>query len=154
MSPSQKKRLAIVSLVLCGVALATFFAILSMSSSFEYFKTPTQIKTEGFEAQNTYKIAGLVRKGSLNRLEDGVTQQFNITDCENDVLIQYTGILPDLFREGQAIVTVGRFDTSSMLVASQVLAKHDENYVPNEAADAVMLQQANKCDDAEGPVKY
>jgi cytochrome c-type biogenesis protein CcmE len=154
MSPSQKKRFAIVSLVICGVALATFFAVLSMSSSFEYFKTPTQIKTEGFEAQNTYKIAGLVRKGSLNRLEDGVTQQFNITDCENDVLIQYTGILPDLFREGQAIVTVGKFDTSSMLIASQVLAKHDENYVPNEAADAVMLQQANKCDDAEGPVKY
>lgn len=154
MSPSQKKRLAIVSLVIVGVSLATFLAIMSMSSSFEYFKTPTQIKTEGFEAKNTYKIAGLVRKGSLNRLEDGITQQFNITDCDNDVLIQYTGILPDLFREGQAIVTVGKFDATSMLIASQVLAKHDENYVPTEAADAVMLQQANKCDDAEGPVKY
>lgn len=154
MSPSQKKRLAIVSLVIVGVSLATFLAIMSMSSSFEYFKTPTQIKVEGFEIKNTYRMAGLVRKGSLTRLEDGISQQFNITDCENDVLVQYTGILPDLFREGQAIVTVGKFDANSMLVASQVLAKHDENYVPNEAADAVMLQQANKCDDAEGPVKY
>lgn len=154
MSPSQKKRLAIVSLVIVGVSLATFLAIMSMSSSFEYFKTPSQIKTEGFEIKNTYRMAGLVRKGSLNRLEDGITQQFNITDCEHDVLVQYTGILPDLFREGQAIVTVGKFDQNSMLTASQVLAKHDENYVPNEAADAVMLQQANKCDDAEGPVKY
>lgn len=154
MSPSQKKRLAIVSLVICGVALATFFALMSMSSSFEYFKTPTQITTEGVDQKYNYRIAGLVRKGSLQRLEDGVSQQFRITDCENDVLIQYTGILPDLFREGQAIVTVGKFDANVMLVASQVLAKHDENYVPNEAADAVMLQQANKCDDAEGPVKY
>jgi cytochrome c-type biogenesis protein CcmE len=154
MSPSQKKRLAIVALVICGVSFATFLAIMSMSSSFEYFKTPTQINTEGFEGQHTYRMAGLVRKGSLNRLEDGVTQQFNITDCENDVLVQYTGILPDLFREGQAIVTVGKFDNDAMLIAVQVLAKHDENYVPNEAADAVMLQQANKCDDAEGPVKY
>lgn len=154
MSPSQKKRLAIVSLVIFGVGLATFLAIMSMSSSFEYFKTPSQIKAEGYEAQHTYRMAGLVRKGSLNRLEDGVTQRFHITDCENDVLVQYTGILPDLFREGQAIVTVGKFDENSILVAAQVLAKHDENYVPNEAADAVMLQQANKCDDAEGPVKY
>lgn len=154
MSPSQKKRLAIVSLVIVGVSVATFLAIMSMQSSFEYFKTPTQIKTEGFEDKVSYRIAGLVRKGSLNRLGDGVTQQFNITDCENDVLVQYTGILPDLFREGQAIVTVGKFDVNSMLIAAQVLAKHDENYVPNEAADAVMLQQANKCDDAEGAVNY
>ena len=157
MSPSQKKRFAIVGLVLTGVALATFFAIMSMQSSFEYFKTPTQINTEGFEQQRSYRIAGLVRKGSVVRLEDGVTQRFGITDCEQDVTIQYTGILPDLFREGQAIVTVGKFtnqDSKPMLIANQVLAKHDENYVPSEAADAVMLQQANKCDDVEGPVNY
>jgi len=154
MSPSQKKRLAIVFLVICGVSLATFLAIMSMSSSFEYFKTPSEINNEGYEAQHSYRIAGLVRKGSLKRLQDGVTQQFKITDCESDVLIQYTGILPDLFREGQAIVTVGKFDQKTMLVADQVLAKHDENYVPSEAADAIMLQQANKCDDADGVVEY
>ena len=154
MSPSQKKRLGIISLIVCGVSLATFLAILSMSSSFEYFKTPSQVNNEGVDTQHSYRIAGLVRKNSLNRLEDGITQQFKITDCEHDVLVQYTGILPDLFREGQAIVTVGKFDKNTMLVAAQVLAKHDENYVPNEAADAVMLQQANKCNDAEGAVKY
>lgn len=157
MSPSQKKRLAIVGLVIAGVALATFFAIMSMQSSFEYFKTPTQINSEGFEEQRSYRIAGLVREGSVARLEDGVTQRFNITDCEQDVTIQYTGILPDLFREGQAIVTVGQFtkhNNKPMLIANQVLAKHDENYVPSEAADAVMLQQADKCNDAEGAVSY
>ncbi len=157
MSPSQKKRLAIVGLVITGVGVATFLAIMSMQSSFEYFKTPTQINSEGFEGQRSYRIAGLVRKGSVARLEDGVTQRFNITDCEQDITVQYTGILPDLFREGQAIVTVGQFtehNSAPMLVADQVLAKHDENYVPSEAADAVMLQQANKCNDADGAVTY
>ena len=154
MSPTQKKRLTVVSLVLIGMSIATFLALQAMQSSIEYFRTPTQITTEGFSEEQIYRIAGLVRKGSVRRLEDGVTQRFDITDCEHDVTIQYTGILPDLFREGQAIVTVGKFNPEPTLIASQVLAKHDENYVPNEAADAVMLAQANKCDDAEGPVEY
>ena len=154
MSPSQKKRLSIVAMVLVGVSVAAFFALMAMQSSFEYFKTPTQVRTEGVEATQTYRLAGLVRKGSVKRLEDGITQRFDITDCEHDVTVQYTGILPDLFREGQAIVTVGRFNEEPALIATQVLAKHDENYVPNEAADALMLAQANKCDDTNGPVKY
>ena len=89
-----------------------------------------------------------------------MTQRFTVTDCEEDVRIQFTGILPDLFREGQAIVSLGKFTTSEtsdgslMMVANKVLAKHDENYVPNEAADAVMLAQANKCNDTDGPVAY
>ncbi len=159
MSPSQKKRFAIVGLIIAGVSAAAFFAIMAMQSSFEYFKTPTQISNEGFDIRQTYKLAGIVRKGTVIRLADGVTQRFDVTDCESDVTIQYTGILPDLFREGQAIVSIGKFsdqakNSQAMLIASQVLAKHDENYVPNEAADAVMLQQANKCNDADGPVKY
>ncbi len=154
MSPSQKKRFIVVALVLGGVALASFLAIMAMQSSFEYFKTPSEINTEGTEPNQTYKLAGLVRSNSLVRMEDGITQQFTITDCVHDVVVQYTGLLPDLFREGQAIVSVGKFTEDSMLIASQVLAKHDENYVPNEAADAIMLQQASKCDNAEGPVEY
>ncbi len=154
MSPTQKKRFKVIGLVLVGMSVATFLALQAMQSSIEYFRTPTQLSTEGFNPEQIYRVAGLVRKGSVTRLEDGVTQRFNITDCENDVTVQYTGILPDLFREGQAIVTVGKFSQEPALIASQVLAKHDENYVPNEAADAVMLAQANKCDDAEGPVEY
>ena len=159
MSPSQKKRFAIVALIIAGVGATTFFAIMAMQSSLEYFKTPTQINAEGFDIKQTYKLAGIVRKGSLARQADGVTQRFDITDCESDVTVQYTGMLPDLFREGQAIVSIGKFNDKpvnekAMLIASQVLAKHDENYVPNEAADAIMLQQANKCNDADGPIKY
>lgn len=154
MSPTQKKRFTVIAMVLVGMSLATFLALQAMQTSIEYFRTPTQINTEGFSDEQTYRVAGLVRKGTVNRLNDGVTQRFNITDCEHDITVQYTGILPDLFREGQAIVTVGKFDSDAVFVASQVLAKHDENYVPNEAADAVMLAQANKCDDVEGPVDF
>lgn len=154
MSPTQKKRLTMIAIVLIGISVATFLALQAMTSSIEYFRTPTQIATEPFSQEQTYRVAGLVRKGSVKRLEDGVTQRFDITDCVHDLTVQYTGILPDLFREGQAIVTVGKFNSEPTLIASQVLAKHDENYVPNEAADAVMLAQANKCDEADGPVSY
>jgi len=154
MSPSQKKRFIIVTAVLTGVALTVFFALMAMQSSIEYFRTPSQINSGEFTQEQRYRIAGLVKKGSVSRLEDGVTQRFIITDCEHDVTVQYTGILPDLFREGQAIVTVGQFNAQTFLVAAQVLAKHDENYVPSEAADAVMLAQASKCDSVEGTLEY
>ena len=154
MSPSQKKRFIIVAMILAGVALATFFALMAMQSSIEYFRTPTQINAGEFTQQQRYKVAGLVKEGSVRRLEDGVTQRFTITDCEHDVTIEFTGILPDLFREGQAIVTVGQFNVQTTLIAAQVLAKHDENYIPSEAADAVMLAKANKCNSVEGPVDY
>jgi len=158
MTPTQKKRFTVVALIITGVAIAVFLGLMAASSSIEYFRTPTQIHNGEFSQDTTYRIAGIVRKGSVSRLEDGVTQRFALTDCEHDVLIQYTGILPDLFREGQAIVTLGVFDNSvpgkPLLIANQVLAKHDENYVPTEAADAVMLAQANKCDDAEGAIEY
>ncbi len=154
MSPSQKKRFVIVAIVLAGVAMTTFFALMAMQSSIEYFRTPSQIHAGDFTQQQRYKVAGLVKEGSVSRLADGVTQRFIITDCEHDVTVQYTGILPDLFREGQAIVTVGQFDTQRILVAAQVLAKHDENYVPSEAADAVMLAKADKCKSVDGAAEY
>jgi len=154
MSPTQKKRLTVVSFILLGVALATFFALKAFQANIEYFLTPKQINAKEFNLDQRYRIAGLVRKGTVTTLEDGVTHRFDVTDCEYDVTIQYTGILPDLFREGQAIVATGKLDQDTALIADQVLAKHDENYVPNEAADAVMLAQANKCDDVDGPVKF
>lgn len=154
MSPTQKKRLSIVALILSGTALAALFVLMSISSSIEYFRTPSQIHNGEFNVEQTFKVAGLVKKGSVSKLEDGVTQRFTITDCDHDVDIQYTGILPDLFREGQAIVTIGQFNSEPTLVATKVLAKHDENYVPSEAADAMMLAQANKCDSVDGAVEY
>jgi cytochrome c-type biogenesis protein CcmE len=154
MSPTQKTRLTLVSFILVGVSIATFFALKAFNANIEYFLTPTQIKNGEFIAEQRYRIAGLVKKGSLNTAEDGVTRIFTVTDCEADVVVNYVGILPDLFREDQAIVATGVINSESAMIAGQVLAKHDENYVPNEAADVVMLAQANKCNDTEGSVKY
>lgn len=154
MSPTQRKRFAIVAVIIAGVSGATFFALQAMRENIEYFLTPKQINEGDYAVEQYYKIAGLVKNGSVRTASDGITRQFVITDCEFDVAVQYTGILPDLFREGQAIVSKGVFNKERRMIATQVLAKHDENYVPNEAAEAVMLAQANKCDNAEGPVSY
>jgi len=138
MSPTQKKRFIIVIAILVGISLAVGLMLMAVSSSVEYFRTPSQIHNGEYTADQTYRIAGLVRKGSVERLDDGVTQRFTITDCVENVRIQYTGILPDLFREGQAIVTLGAFtsapgvnapDSGPMMIATQVLAKHSTNYV-------------------------
>lgn len=154
MSPTQKKRFSIVAAILVGVGLATFFALKAFQANIEYFLTPKQVSDGEYLSNQLYRIGGLVKTGSVTTLSDGVTKRFDVTDCEYDVTVQYTGILPDLFREGQAIVANGTFDNSTVMIANQVLAKHDENYVPNEAAEAVMLAQANKCNTTEGPVNY
>ena len=154
MSPTQKKRFSIIAAILAGVGLATFFALKAFQANIEYFLTPKQVYDGEYLNDQIYRIGGLVKSGSVSTLTDGVTKRFDVTDCEHDVTIQYTGILPDLFREGQAIVANGKFDNSDVMIANQVLAKHDENYVPNEAAEAVMLAQANKCNTTEGPVSY
>lgn len=153
MSPTQKKRLWMVCAVLLGISATTFLALQAMRSSIELFLTPSDVQVTPVQAGQMYKVAGIVKRGSVVRLEDGVTQQFTVTDCVNDVRIQYTGILPDLFREGQAIISQGQFESKSLLIANQVLAKHDENYVPKEAAEAMMQAQANQCDRADGPVE-
>ncbi|MCL4131291.1 UNVERIFIED_CONTAM: hypothetical protein GTU68_014950 [Idotea baltica] len=154
MSPTQKKRFTIVAAILAGVGIATFFALKAFQANIEYFLTPQQVNDGDYQSNQIYRIGGLVKKGSVSTLGDGITKRFAVTDCEHDVTIQYTGILPDLFREGQAIVANGKFDNSDTMIANQVLAKHDENYVPNEAAEAVMLAQANKCTTTEEPVSY
>lgn len=154
MSPTQKKRFAIVTLILMGAALTVFFATMALQQNLEYFLTPQEVQASSIQPQQRYRIAGLVKKNSLTTQEDGVTRNFIITDCEYDVTVSYKGLLPDLFREGQAIVAKGKFDAERIMRADQVLAKHDENYVPNEAAETMMLAQANKCDNTEGTVEY
>ena len=150
MSPSQKKRLFGVIAVLLGISISTFLALQAMRSSIELFLTPTELQSAQVNPGQRYKVAGIVKKNSLTRLQDGVTQQFTVTDCDFDVRIEYTGILPDLFREGQAIISAGQFRPDNTLVAHQVLAKHDENYVPKEAAEAMMQAQANQCELNDG----
>ena len=139
MSPTQKKRFIIVGVILTGMSLATFLALKALEETAQYFITPTQIHSGDYEKSKSglYRVGGLVVNDSVNRFEDGVTVQFDLTDTAQKVTVQYTGILPDLFREGQGIVANGRIDQQGIFVAHEVLAKHDENYMPKEAMEAL-----------------
>ena len=165
MTPRQKKRLAFVGAIVIGVSLATTVGLMGISKSADYFIEPSEIVAGNFSTEQGYRIGGIVKPDSVRRLEDGVTVEFLITDCKADVPVRYTGILPDLFREGQGIVANGKLQTASIsatgqttitqftFMASQVLAKHDENYVPNEAREAMMQAQANQCNGFESAAK-
>lgn len=144
-------------MILIGTSVATLLALKAIDANAEFFISPTDVYNGKFKQDQRYRIAGMVKKGSVDTQTDGVTREFVITDCVHDVNVQYKGILPDLFREGQAIIALGMVKTSHtnpVLVANQVLAKHDENYVPSEAADTMMQAQANQCDNTEGAISF
>ena len=102
-----------------------------------FFYSPTDIATKDLSTDRRIRIGGIVVDESVKKKADGVTFEFQVTDVENTVQVSYRGILPDLFREGQGIVAGGKLDTGGVFVADEVLAKHDENYMPAEVADAL-----------------
>jgi cytochrome c-type biogenesis protein CcmE len=131
------RRLAI---IIAGVATAGTAAALVMNaldSNIAFFFTPTQVQAGDVPKARTFRVGGLVKKGSLSR--DGLTTEFVITDTARDLRVRYTGILPDLFKEGKGAVAQGRLDDAGRFVATEVLAKHDENYMPPEAQHALDL---------------
>ncbi len=138
----RSKRLAIILGGLASLGLATALALNALNSNVAFFFTPTQV--EAGEAPNgrAFRVGGLVKPGSLERHQ--MTVRFVITDTARDMPVRYTGILPDLFKEGKGAVAQGRLDVRGNFVASQVLAKHDENYMPPEAQHALDAAQARK----------
>ena len=149
----KQKRLGLILGGLGFVGIAVALVLVALSSEITYFHSPTDVIEKAVKPGTRIRLGGLVEEGSIVRGQ-GTKVSFSITDGEEVSVVNFDGLLPDLFREGQAIVSRGRFTPDTVLVAEEVLAKHDENYVPNEAADAIMLQQANKCDSADGPVDY
>ncbi|WP_198246440.1 cytochrome c maturation protein CcmE [methane-oxidizing endosymbiont of Gigantopelta aegis] len=141
MKPIRKQRLGLILLMLAGVALAVTFALKAFNENLMYFFSTTEV-VEGKAPENTLiRLGGMVVKGSVKRPGDGMTVHFKLTDFNKEVSVEYTGILPDLFREGQGIVAKGRLDKRGVFVAEEVLAKHDENYMPPEVADSLKKQK-------------
>src|SRR6266446_1967464 len=136
MKPSHK-RIALIAagLVVLGIALALILQ--AFQSNLVFFFTPTQVAAHEAPPGRSFRIGGLVEQGSVRRQSDGVTVRFVVTDTAKSVAVVYSGILPDLFREGKGVVAQGKLGTDGVFTASEVLAKHDENYMPPEAADAV-----------------
>ena len=137
MTPKRKKRLALILLMVVGVAVAAGFALKAFNENLMFFYTPSDVASDEAPFNHPIRVGGLVTSGSVKRQADGLTVLFDITDNAETITIQYTGILPDLFREGQGIVALGELGKDRRFVASEVLAKHDENYMPPEVADAL-----------------
>jgi cytochrome c-type biogenesis protein CcmE len=124
-------------LLLCG---ALFFVLSAFQSNLVFFFTPTQVAAGQAPQDGHFRVGGLVKVGSIQR--DGMAVAFVVTDTQREVLVRYVGLLPDLFKEGKGVVAQGRLQAGQMFVASEVLAKHDENYMPPEAQHA--LDEATK----------
>ena len=134
LSPRQKRfgLIAAGVLVLC---VAAAFVLNAFNSNLVFFFTPTQVLQGEAPKNKTFRIGGMVKVGSLQR--DGTNVSFVVTDTANDMTVHYSGLLPDLFKEGKGVVAQGKLDDQGIMTASEVLAKHDENYMPPEAQHAL-----------------
>ena len=136
MTPRRRQRLVLVGLIVVGCTIATGLTLLALRENINLFFSPSQIVDGTAPSNTTIRLGGMVVSGSIQRGENlGVT--FVLTDLAEQVTVAYEGILPDLFREGQGIVTQGKLDSSGRFLAQQVLAKHDETYMPPEVNDAL-----------------
>ncbi|TLX55461.1 cytochrome c maturation protein CcmE [Stutzerimonas nosocomialis] len=148
MNPVRKKRLYIVLAILAGVGIAVALALSALQQNINLFYTPTQIARGEAPEGTRIRAGGLVEEGSVKRDRESLAVDFRVTDGAETVTIRFQGILPDLFREGQGIVALGRVNEEGILVADEVLAKHDENYMPPEVTQA--LEQSGMMKHYEG----
>ncbi len=142
MNPVRRKRLILIGLMVAGVAVAVGFALNAFNQNLMFFYSPSEVVGGKAPVDHPFRLGGLVTTGSVQRMSNGLTTRFAVTDNTQTVTIEYTGILPDLFREGQGIVAHGKLNENGVFVADEVLAKHDENYMPPEVAAA--LEKSHK----------
>ena len=137
MNPRRRKMLFGIVFVVLGVAAATALGLKAFQENLLYFYSPSQIANGEAPVSRSFRIGGMVVDGSVKRDPNSLKVSFVLTDTAKNVVVNYEGILPDLFREGQGIVANGQLDKSGVFVAEEVLAKHDENYMPPEVAEAL-----------------
>ena len=134
----RQRRLILIGLCLAVLGLAAALALSAMRDTIVFFHSPSEIVEKKIEPGTHIRIGGLVKEGSIQR--EGLQSRFGVTDGGADLSVVYTGVLPDLFREGQGVVAEGALDTGGIFRADTVLAKHDENYMPREVVDALKKQ--------------
>ncbi len=132
MTPTRKKRLALVALIVVGVSSAAAVAITALNDNMLYFVSPTDVYANAAPADKRIRLGGLVAAGSVERANDSLAIHFRVTDGKHDVPVSFTGILPDLFREGQGVIAHGHLNANGQFEADEVLARHDETYMPPE----------------------
>lgn len=137
MNPKRKQRLMLVLLGTCGVAVTVLLVLFALGQNMNFFYSPSDIARGEAPLDRQIRAGGMVREGSVWRDPDSLRVSFVVTDFVEDVTVEYEGILPDLFREGDGIVAVGRLNGDGIVHASEVLARHDETYMPVEITDAL-----------------
>ncbi len=134
MHPLRKRRLVLIIIMIVGVATATGFALIAFNNNLMFFFTPSDVLAGKAPKNHLFRLGGMVVKGSVKRSATSTKVVFGVTDNDKSVTVNYDGILPDLFREGQGIITKGKLNAKGDFIAEEVLAKHDENYMPPEVA--------------------
>ena len=137
MKPRQQRMLA-VGLVVVGVAVAVGLTLQAMKDSMMFFVSVTEVAEGKYQADRNFRVGGLVKAGTVEREEGDIEMTFTVTDLRCDLGVSYSGVLPDLFREGQGVVAHGRMGEEGVFVADEILAKHDENYMAPEVAESLV----------------
>jgi cytochrome c-type biogenesis protein CcmE len=138
----RTKRLAFCAVGVVALGIAAALVLSAFQKNLVFFFTPTQVVAKEAPQGRAFRVGGLVERGSVTRGADGVTIRFVVTDTAQSLPVVYKGVLPDLFREGKGVVTQGTLSADGVFVANEVLAKHDENYMPPEAAEALKRAKA------------
>jgi cytochrome c-type biogenesis protein CcmE len=130
----------LVALIVLGVGSAVAFALSAFQDNLLYYYSPSDVSAGKAPENRTFRVGGMVTKGSFHRAENSLEAHFTLTDYAHDVNVSYTGVLPDLFREGQGIIARGKLNANGEFIAEEVLAKHDEKYMPPQVADSLKKQ--------------
>lgn len=136
----RRRRMMLVGLIVLGVGAAVTFALTAFQDNLLYFYSPSDVYAGKAPKDRVFRVGGMVPEGSFNRAPGSLEAQFVLTDFAHNVKVSYTGVLPDLFREGQGIIARGRLGPEGVFIAEEVLAKHDENYMPPDVADSLKKQ--------------
>jgi cytochrome c-type biogenesis protein CcmE len=140
----RRQRMLLIALVLAGVVLAVGFAVRAFQENLSYYFSPSDVVAGKAPKERTFRLGGLVVDKSVEREPGSLTVKFVVTDLAHSLPVTYTGVLPDLFSEGKGVVVRGKFDGRGGFVAQEVLAKHDENYMPPEVKDSLARAQTSK----------
>lgn len=150
MNPKRKQRLLLILLGTGGLGITVLLVLFALGQNMNFFYSPSDIVRGEAPLERQIRAGGMVREGSVVRDSDSLKVSFKVTDYVEEVTVEYVGILPDLFREGDGVVAIGRLNEAGIIVASEVLAKHDETYMPPEITDALERAKANAGDTNPG----
>ncbi|HET6552397.1 MAG TPA: cytochrome c maturation protein CcmE [Dyella sp.] len=143
MNPTRKRRLTIVLLVIVAAVIAVGLTVFALQQNMNYLFTPSQVQTGEASSYKTFRLGGMVKANSIQRSSDSLKVTFTVVDASGSMPVEYTGILPDLFRDNQSVIATGHMD-NARFIATEVLAKHDETYMPKELKDAMAKAHEGK----------